>query len=313
MSILANSLPTFFYLLIIAGILILTIKDLKKQWHLVRMKRRLTYRRKEREDKSPLMRHLQQVLYTAGGKDISPQSFLVGSLLLFFIVLLAGLKSLAPGTAILSALLTAALPYLLLRIRLENLRRKSSHEGESLTAEFLRQYRITGMNIYETLERVVNTTASIRISRKFLFRLLLELRDTGDPFQIRLAAENFAYSINTNWGRMLAHNIRLAAEKGTNVSLAVEDILIQLREARVLAEERRRMNSEAARMTLFLVPVMYGVTIFLATRYLELPFSSFLKNQFYTPEGLVFFLLILFLFIGNLAIMSIINNQRFDY
>ncbi|MBQ9931410.1 MAG: hypothetical protein IJO79_03580 [Firmicutes bacterium] len=296
-----------------AGLLLLLLPDLKALQSRLRMRRRLIWRRKEREEGSFLSEHLRLVLQTAGGGILTPGSFLLLSALLFLIIFLVGIQSLTLGMTLLSALLVAALPYLLLRIRLENLRRRSSHEGESLVAEFLRQYRITGLNIYETLERVVNTASGIRISRRFLFRLLLELRDTGDPFRIRMATDNFAYGINTNWGRMLAHNIRMAAEKGTNVSLAVEDILIQLREARVLSEERRRMNSEAARMTLFLVPAMYGVTILLAIRYLELPFSSFLKNQFYTPEGLTFFLMILFLFIGNTALMSVINNQRFDY
>ena len=53
---------------------------------------------------------------------------------------------------------------------------------------------------------------------------------------------------------MLAHDIYLAATKGTNIALAVEDILIQLREARTRAEERKRLNSEAIRMTFYMVP-----------------------------------------------------------
>ncbi len=52
--------------------------------------------------------------------------------------------------------------------------------------------------------------------------------------------------------------------------MALEDILIQLRQVREIVEERNRLNGEAARMTLFLVPLLYIGTLFLASGYMEL-------------------------------------------
>jgi len=112
---------------------------------------------------------------------------------------------------------------------------------------------------------------------------------------------------------MLAHDIYLAAAKGTNIALAVEDILIQLREARTVAEERKRLNSEAIRMIFYMVPLIYCVTVLMAIRYLDVPVVKLIQNQFHTPEGLILFLFILFMFVGNIALIQLVINQRFDY
>ena len=130
---------------------------------------------------------------------------------------------------------------------------------------------------------------------------------------IKEATERFAYGINTGWSRMLANCIRISADSGTNVTLALEDIQIQLREARMLFEERKRLNSESARMVVFLAPVMYLGTVVMSVKYLGMSFGKLLKNQFYTEQGFLLILLITFLFLINLALIEIINNQRFDY
>jgi len=112
---------------------------------------------------------------------------------------------------------------------------------------------------------------------------------------------------------MLANCIRISAESGINVTLALEDIQIQLREARLLFEERKRLNSESARMVVFLAPTMYAGTVLMSVKYLGMPLGKLLKNQFCTEEGFLLILLIIFLFLINLALIEIINNQRFDY
>jgi len=45
---------------------------------------------------------------------------------------------------------------------------------------------------------------------------------------------------------MLASNIYQSSKSGINVSLSMEDILIQLREARQLKEERKRNTAKPA-------------------------------------------------------------------
>ena len=233
--------------------------------------------------------------------------------MIFILIFCVAVRNISFASSLMISLLTSSMPYLFLRVRIETIRRKSSYEGEKLISDFLCQYRICGLNIYKTIEQVILVSDGTRITGKLLFKLLLELRNTGNPQIMKEATERFAYGINTSWSRMLANCIRISAVSGINVSLALEDIQIQLREARLLFEERKRLNSESARMVVFLAPVMYLGTFFMSVKYLDMPFSKLLKNQFYTEQGFLLILLITFLFLVNLALIEIINNQRFDY
>lgn len=301
------------YLFFLLGIWAIYSDLLKRCWAKLSMRNRLKARRKALNPESALEKHLRKVLSISLKKSMEPKTFLryTGSTFLF--ILLAGFKTVSVPSAFFMAVIIASMPYLFLRVRVETIRRKSSYEGEKLISEFLGQYRINGLNIYKTIEQVILISEGTKITGKLLFKLLLELRNTGNPQVIREATERFAYGINTGWSRMLANCIRISAESGTNVTLALEDIQIQLREARLLYEERKRLNSESARMVVFLAPVMYLGTIIMSVKYLGMPMGRLLKNQFQTEQGFLLILLITFLFLINLALIEIINNQRFDY
>jgi hypothetical protein len=219
-------------LIFLCGSWLLCSESLKSCWAKFRMKNRLKARRKAMKPDSALERHLRRVLSISLKKPMDPRAFMRYTALIFILILLTGIHTAAVHSAVIMAALTASLPYLFLRVRVETIRRKSSYEGEKLIAEFLCQYRISGLNIYKTMEQVILISEGTKITGKLLFKLLLELRNTGNPQVIRDATERFAYGINTSWSRMLANCIRIAAESGANVVLALEDINIQLREAR---------------------------------------------------------------------------------
>lgn len=301
------------YLVYLTGVWMLASQHLKSAWSKLMMRNRLKARKRALKPESPLERHLRNITSISMKKPMEPKEFIRYNFLIFVLILFAGLQNVSPAAAVLISVLVSSMPYLLLRVRVETIRRKSSYEGEKLMAEFLCQYRMSGMNIYKTIEQVILTSEDTKITGKLLFKLLIELRNTGNPKVISAAVERFAYGISTSWSRMLANCIRLSAEDGTNVTLALEDIQIQLREARELFEERKRMNSESARMVVFLAPFMYLGTVFMSVQYLDMSFGKLIRNQFYTEQGFLLILLAAFLFLINLALIEIINNQRFDY
>ncbi len=302
-----------FYLLFLLGIWLINSEKLKSCWAKFRMRNRLKARRKALRPETALEKHLHKVLPISLKKPMEPKTFIRYTAVVFSLILLVGIQTVTVLSAFFMAALIASMPYLLLRVRVETIRRKSSYEGEKLISEFVCQYRISGLNIYKTIEQVILVSEGTKITGKLLFKLLLELRNTGNSQVIKEATERFAYGINTSWSRMLANCIRISAESGINVTLALEDIQIQLREARLLFEERKRLNSESARMVVFLAPVMYLGTIVMSIKYLGISFGKLIRNQFYTEQGFLLMLLIIFLFLVNLALIEIINNQRFDY
>ena len=302
-----------FYLLFIMGVYLVYWRHLQSVFAKIRMHNRLRARKKMQRPESSLEKHLRYLLSAGLVTSVEPRLYLTLTSILFISVLLSGIRNASLFVSFLMALLLAIMPYLLLRIRVETMRRKSSFEGEKLVSEFLCQYRICEFNIYKTMEQVILVSEGTKITGRLLFKLLLELRSTGDPQIIKEAVERFAYGINTNWSRMLANSIRVSAESGMNVSLALEDILIQLREARQIFEERKRLNAESVRMVVFLAPVMYVGTVILSVQYLGIPITRLIRNQFYTEQGFLLILIIIFLFLINLALIEVINNQRFDF
>jgi Flp pilus assembly protein TadB len=302
-----------FYMVFLIGVFLIYSDLLKSLWAKVRMHNRLKARRKALKPETAIEKHLRKVLSIALKKPMDPKDFIRYTVVIFLLIMVIGIRTVSFASAFLMSALVSAMPYLLLRVRVETIRRKSSYEGEKLISEFLCQYRMSGLNIYKTIEQVILLSEGTKITGRLLFKLLLELRNTGNQQVIKDATERFAYGINTSWSRMLANCIRISAESGINVTLALEDIQIQLREARLLFEERKRLNSEAARMVVFLAPVMYLGTIVMSVKYLGIPFGKLIRNQFYTEQGFLLILLVTFLFLINLALIEIINNQRFDY
>lgn len=312
-DILLISVAGTLYIIYLLGVGILYKDFIKNYYDKLKMRNRLRARRKASKPETILEQHIRRVLSVSLKKPIEPRRFIWIHIIFFFVMAFVGKQNIPFHSSILIAGLISCMPYLLLRVRLESLRRKGSYEGERLISEFICQYRICGFNIYKTIEQVIQTSEDTRVSVKLLFKLLLELRNTGNTKAIKKATDNFAFGFNTNWSKMLANNIRIAAESGTNITFALEDILIQLREARTIIEERKRLNSEAVRMVVFLIPLMYLGTVVLSVNYLGVSSMKFLKNQLYTEQGFLIFLLAVFLFLVNLALIEVVNNQRFDY
>jgi Flp pilus assembly protein TadB len=301
------------YILLAIGVVIAYYERICAVFERIRMIRRLSARNRMEQGGSQLGRRFQRFLHTSLGYSLSPVMFLFLSALIFLSVLVPAYSLLGPLMSFLLSFSATVLPCLILRIRMGNIRKKGSYEGERLVAEILHKYRICNFNIYEAIERTINSAADLKVSGRLLSKLLLELRNTGNPRKIKNATEDISYGINTNWGRMLAHNIYIAASKGSDVSIAIEDILIQLRKAKTVFEERKRLNNEAVRMTFFMVPITYFTTAIMAVAYLDVPLMKFLKNQFGTREGVLLFYFIIFIFVVNIALLQLVTNRRFDY
>lgn len=307
-----TSVHIILYGMFFAGILMLSWVWIRRLHHIIAGRRRLPALQGRNQKLHEIHVHLEQLLITAGKGRCTAGCFVIICIMLFVWILLVGYWS---GVGMMSAVLAfigAFLPYVLLRIRLECIRQKGSMEGELLVSELLRQYRMAGCNIYEALEHTVSILERGSVSRMLCFQCLIRIRNTGNPVFIREASDLFYYGIHTNWSRMLATSIRLAAERGMNVTAAMDDIISQLKQARINYEERKRLNSEATRMTIYLIPVLYVFTVGLSVSYMGIGFRHLLRNQFGTPEGIVFFFIGAAMFVFNIMAVEMMNNRRFD-
>jgi len=305
-----TTVSALIYLLLVLGLLVLLRSRIEAAIDLFRSRYRL---RPERGLNSPPFEGLDRLLKTTMKKPLSPTAFCVIVIVLFFTVFIASAKTINPAAAMLTGAAFAGLPWLFLRVRLERLRRAGSFEGEKLVSAFLTAYFVSGGNIYETIERALAVCRHLKVSSALLEALLLSLRSTADPERVRAATDAFAFGIGTSWASMLAYVIKTGALRGTDMTSAIEDILSQLREARALAEERRRINGESVRMTAYLAPGLYIGSVFVAIFVMGIPFGRFLYYQFFTAQGFALLTSALFLFLLNRVLLEMLTNRKLDF
>ena len=191
-------------------------------------------------------------------------------------------------------------------------KRRAGTEGLSLVSELLRQYRAGSRNIYDAMEGCLGSDADLSASRKHLSLLLIRLREAGNRDAVTAACARFSASIGTSWAAMLASCVETAVLKGADVSEGLSDIAEQLKEAGRLYEERKRMNSESVRMSVFLVPVLYGGTMLICSGFLGMEVRDILRNQFASTPGIMLFLISLFLFLLNIVVLQAVENSGRD-
>lgn len=301
------------YLVYFAGVFLLAEEGLEEMLRGMALKKRL------RPDRKPLLSgwapavYLDRTLSAAFQREMNSAAFVFGTLLFFCAAFLVLLRLFKPATALITALMAASLPVMVLVLRLESDRTKGSREGISFVTELFRQYRIQNRNIYAAMEQTASSSGDFPVCKRHLYRLLLRLRSSGSPEEIREYTDQFSFALGTVWGHMLAVCIRMAASGGTDISAGLSDISDQLKNANARAEERKRLNSESFRMTLFLVPLLYAGTLLISVSYLDVSPLQLLRNQFGTPEGILFFLFIVFLMLANILILRAVSNTRIDY
>lgn len=295
--------------LFVGGIIIHVWKDLIDSVRLAKKKHReKTVNKKE----SKIDRHLRDLVEANFGADASGGFYLklATTILFLFFLILAG-KVLWIGTAFVIALSVAIIPYLILRVRLENIRGQSSHEGELLVSQLLIKYRTSNYNIEEAIESLL-LLKGLAKTNVFLSRLLLSIRNAQDDNDLKKAIHIFQYSVGTNWAKVLASNIYQATTTGINVTASLEDILIQLREARKLWEEQVRNTSEPRRM-MWSIPVLYAIFMVVALYYIEMPLKDYLYNQFCTTRGVTFFSIMTIGFGASCVLVALLFSRKFDY
>ncbi len=298
-------------LLLLSALLILSAPA-ERLVRTIRMRRRLAERKRLRKGKADWARKLDEAILVVFGAGMSAGVFVLFDVTVFATAVAVTARSLALPVALFCGIVLAGLPWIFLFVRLETKRRKGSREGTVLVAELLRRYRIAGRNVTAAIEETVSVP-ELRVTGRLLYRLLLMLRDAKGSDSIRKATDDFAYGLGTNWGRMLSYDIAIAAESGRDIAPALEDILIQLRDAEKLAEERKRVNGETARIVNFFLPVLYPASLLMMRRAMDMSWETILRNQFGTSQGVLLFLSVCVLWAMNVLLLSLVTGRKFDF
>ena len=215
--------------------------------------------------------------------------------------------------SILSMLVVMALPYVVLRAKLQRIRVESSREGEMLITELLNNYKIHFYNMREAIDRTALTIEDAPESKRLLFNLSKGLQRAGTEREIKRLLDEFKLSINTSWGNILAANMEFALSTGIRVSDAIKELADTVSKARKLEEYSRRENNESRLMLKYVAPASYILTIFAAIYYFNMTPAKFIYYQFRTEVGLTWFIISLLVYVTGLMVQSFVSKSRLDF
>lgn len=295
------------------GALILMSDDLRKLWlkYTELMNDRLVKIRAQSQESS-ISRDIRFMLISATGKKMSSRIFVGISAMIFTINIIITIRIVTLEASILFSGLTAIMPYVILKLVVARKRNRSSNEAETLLTNLIIQYRINRFNIEEALEAIIQKDTQLQGMKPLIYSLLIKLRSTRNRTEIREATEIFAYGIGTKWAVMLAHNIYTAAINNINITMSLEDLMVQLREIRDYTEEKKRLNLETKRM-LWLIPISLVGTYYMAINYCNIPVARLIDNQFGTKEGVIFFIAVMLMSGLCWMLVGITQGNRFDF
>ncbi len=303
------------FTIFIIGTLLFFYKDISSLYMQIKMYRRLVARARDLNGKHKVFAYIDMMAETVIGiRGDSLIKILMG---LFLLIMGFAKINTSMSKSFLVAFTIELFIIMLIFLKFQSIRKRGSFEGENLIVNFLNQYRMCHYNIYETLEKLTLTKKEAKRKatgiENLIKKLLLDIRNTGNKYEIKKATDEFANIIDTNWSRIFAYNLNLAVTEGWNITNAIEDILIQLRDARTLEEERNRLNSETVRIITYMIPILYILTVVMSLKFAGMTVKQFIKNQFITSEGFAFFIISIIVFLFNLILVELVTKRKFDY
>lgn len=245
-------------------------------------------------------------------KDDLALTFIIVSAGLGFLafVLLAVLYSVKLG--ILGLIGFAALPFLLLKLKMQNFQVELSKEGEDLINNLLGNYLMSYQNIREAIEMTAIELDSAPRSKKLLISLARNLTKASTREEAESAIELFRFSFSTGWGEILANNIKFAYVDGVRITDALKDLSDAITKARKTYEENRRENNESKIMLKILCPILIIAIPFAAVFAFDMEFSKFMSYQFGNETGMMWAIIIIVGYAICSLITAVITRQKMD-
>lgn len=260
-----------------------------------------------------LQDHIRMLLQiTLGmGTDRSIRAFaLISSFFAVFVLILL-LGKVPPFLAFAAALGLGMMPYVLLRLRLQELRVSSSREGEILITELLENYKIEYCNMQKAIETTAATIEDAPNSKRLLLNLSRGL-NTAEKSRIGNLMREFRLSLNTSWGNILASNMSFALTAGVEVTEALTDLADTVKRARKVNEFARRENNEAVMILKYLAPAAYLLTVAGGIKFFGLSAEKFFYYQFETEAGLTWFTISLVIYAAGVIINACLSSLKLD-
>ena len=316
-NMLNTSIPYLAYVLVLLALWIMfsesIISVLNRNINTKRFREYL--RNEQKKNEHMFIAHIRSALLVVFQTNkTSDMYFFFGiSGLLMFIGLLFFSKHGSMANAVIFSLLMGFIPYGYLHLKLSVIRIESSYEGEGVITELSNQYKINYFNMIEAIDKTIPMLKKCPYVQKQLSILALAIKEYRTEEELQYALNQFTYGINTSWSILLTNNIYFSINDKMNVSVALEDMISELRHSKKVLEASKRLNNEGFSIIKYLVPSFYVGSIFVAMKYFGFTISKFFDYQLNNPLGFKLFLATVISFVFNYAVMVLSKRQKFDF
>lgn len=271
---------------------------------------------KKKKKASKFEKHIRLLLYVVYNTNSVTKyyTFLIISTMLFVVSFILFFKRHTSMVFALSfSTFTAFLPYILLKLKLRNIRVEGSYEAEGLLTEILNQYKINFFNMIEAIDRAIPFLNDYPHSQNMLFRLSTRIKEYKTEEELTEIINEFIFSLNTQWAIMLGNNLHFSIYDKTVVTASLEDMLSDIRESKNDLELAKRLNNESLNIIKFLSPALYVLSIVAAVKFFGFTVTKFFDNQLNTDLGFKLFILIMVSVVINTIVVLYFKKQKFDF
>lgn len=221
-------------------------------------------------------------------------------------------RSLPVSIVLISNIMLALFPFIVLTARLKTIRVKSSKEGKLLLVELLDNYKIHYYNMQHAIEITAATLDEAPNCRKLLFNLSKGLNRVRSNEEIKEVLKDFKYAIGTSWAGVLSDNIYFALSSGIRVEVAMEDLIRTITMAEEIEEKSKRENNEVGLILKYLVPLCYVFTVLGGIKFFDLSLRDFVRYQFQTSTGLWWLSVVIILYLSSIIANFFLTQNKLD-
>jgi hypothetical protein len=278
------------------------------------IKPKKTFREIKEEPSSNLYKHIKRLMLIVYGKDNDKKvsSFYLISVLLFFLTFLIVIQRTSIIRSFIFAGFISFIPYIFLRLQLKQIRIEGSYEADIFVNEFLNQYKLNNKNIYDAIDETIDKIKNAPIMKRQMFIMALKLKEYRNVEELEEIIKDFVYAINTEWIVLLANNIYISITDNINITIGLEDIQKEIKQAITDKEREKRINLESVTIVKFITPGLYIISMIVAKSVFNISFKQFFEYQINTPTGFNYFMIIIIMSILNSSILILLKKQKFD-
>ncbi|MCK6259597.1 hypothetical protein LCY76_23810 [Fictibacillus sp. KIGAM418] len=263
------------------------------------------------ENREGFIKHLHMLLSTItkdSRKDYTLSFILLTSVLFLFtlLVMIVNLKdivfSLVIGTFV------ASLPYLILLIRLRNIRTNVGNDLTPVVQMLIQNYTASNYDVYRAL---FLTTQQIdnKVLKKVFVRLISDMQISRGEEEIREAVKLFIYTCGNNWSKRLGNIVQKAYLFDERITRALLTLGKQMEDNEEMLEEELSSATDTI-MNGWITGPLFIASLFLC-KYVSKPYD-YLSLQFENKWALLLFILSLSFTIASVVITLLLRSPKND-